>query len=291
MDETALPRINFNLFRVSYYWHAGITGREGEILTSIIESGVKPKSALVPMAGNANTQNPSAAYAANDGAGALEYLRHATDYNWSPGGLPFLVALKINDITTDYSFDTDISVDFDTAPAQNRICWFCFIMTFKTLNEFLEYDVISSSGKTLQQAIVADKDIHWKRGNQLSEDKNLQKQLWELLQRGAYMFLEGQRLKRMMAHVEPDRWARFIKALNNIKGSGYVRNLLKVGGWDPSFIKRIYILSPGGDKDWKRWARVMQPTKEAITQWVRWHEILSLEGKPFPADGALVRIK
>jgi len=60
------------------------------------------------------------------------------------------------------------------------------------------------------------------------------------------------------------------------------QNMYKTNGYDPSFIKQIFVITPGGDADWRRWADIMKPVD--IKEWDNWTNL------GYPGNGKLISI-
>ncbi|MEI6731658.1 MAG: hypothetical protein WCK90_03175 [archaeon] len=265
------------------YWHAGITGRDDKVVSSIIQRGVLP-AGMIGEHRNANTPSNDNAYVAQDARGALGYLKHASGYNYKFGGLPYVVAIQEGKLGKAHSYDTDVAVDdlSDEYQKKNNLAWFSFIRSYKSVKDFVNDSVadVSLSGQNIK------KELRKENLDTISYNR-----VRDILNKGNYTFYQGQRLAKLKSNVNELVWENFLKIFNNIRGPGFHRNLAKQGGFSPEQIRGVYVITPGGDKDWQKWAKLMRP--EDITKWQEWDK-LTYEDETgthhYPGKGKLVRV-
>ena len=145
-------------------------------------------------------------------------------------------------------------------------------------------DFYAHSAQMLQQKLG-----HLK-GKSMNEARE---EVWKILNDQSFEagFLEGRRLEKFLKTADPERWHRFLTILNRAapNKTSFGKNLLRKGGWSPQETKRIYVMSPNGDPDWKKWAKLMPPA--TAHRWEEWDKLADINGKPLPGKGKLVRIK
>jgi len=278
-----MPTINTEkLPSAEYYWHATLTGVEGEIATRILSEGLKPKSDKNDEVGNYNTPTNNMAYVSDSGIGAVNYLKNANGYNYEVGGLPMFVSVKVDQKNKDFDYDTDIVAGIESGDSiQNKYCWFALFLTYDTVDEFLSEDLPSMTGNRIQDAIYS------LRGKRVEEIKE---QAWKLINSlNETLFMEGQRKDMLLVNIDISRWDKFLTILNKIAPKGDLTgNLCKKNGWRADELKRVYVVTPNGDLDWKKWAKLIP--HGIVSKWEQWSSFTDVNGQPIPGDGKMVRI-
>jgi hypothetical protein len=277
-------------------WHAACTGRKGEIFDSIVKHGVLPKSKLSEDVGNVSTLNDDSAFGSSTAHNTLNYLKNSYGKQ-DIEGLPMVVAIQVKDITSEYTLDDDlVKGRKDLNETESYNLWFTILTAYQTPRRFIELfrensDEVDDVKKLLAKHIHPNQDLSSSSG---------EKQLRGLMETNKSYFSKFS--KSFLSYIEHSsdekRRLRFIKVLVKQKGEGYLRkigltkNLAKYGGWRPEDIKRIYIISPAGKKNWRKWARKMpKEERSTILDWENWSKLKykTLFGsKYFPGDGKLV---
>ncbi|MBP9866809.1 MAG: hypothetical protein KBC41_01885 [Candidatus Pacebacteria bacterium] len=281
------PQINLERMpKAEYYWHGTLTGEGGGIIDSILANGLKPKEKLdIKNIGNDNTPDGAGVFVADSGAGMINYLKNAVGYNSKIGGLPTFVSVKVEKRDTEYSYDTDILAENqneDTYRKDNLLCWFSLALSYNTVDEFLNDKMTQSVGIQLQNSVKG------LSGLTISEAKET---IWKNLNSFENVpFMQGGQLARFLKNVDVKRWDKTLMILNKINGKkGHTGNLVKKNGWEADELKRVYVVTPDGDKDWKKWAKLIPP--EIANKWDEWGTLKDKEGNPIPGNGRMIRIK
>ena len=290
------PEKVFNI-HTEYYWHAGITGKNGEIIDSIIEAGLLPKIKVYQKTKDFNIGSPftpvanNGVYLTNHGISALNFLKSANNYQWSKGGLPFVVCVEINEYTKQNNVDSDILA---ATPQSRAIVWFALIQTYidleGSMNRFLSQkdefiDRWYSSWKIIAEEL--------EKSGRIKEFEHDKKKLLSFLSyvvedKDLYFVDEDLYTKVRSSHTD-EFWGRFIINMHQMKSddkkdirNNLHQNMYKTNGYDPSFIKQIFVITPGGDADWRRWADIMKPVD--IKEWDNWTNL------GYPGNGKLISI-
>ncbi|MEI8339692.1 MAG: hypothetical protein WCF94_03430 [bacterium] len=275
-----------------YHWHISLTGSNGKILKGIIEKGLLPKNKIEDSSyGHRATDDKNAVYTSNKQQTLVNYLKTAASgYNYEIGGLPMFTAVGVTERTKDYYFDTDLTIDMPGATYDidgNKKLWFSYFMAIENVDDFLKLDWPLFHGIILKEKLLPYK------GRKFSEIKD---EVWKMLQDDNYVFMDIIDYKRQeLKDITSDSvWNKFLNILNNLKSeknNQYTSNLSRVGGYEKEEIKRIYVITPNGDPDWQKWAKLMPNNKDVLTNWENWDKMKDVNGSLFPGKGKMVRIK
>jgi hypothetical protein len=75
----------------------------------------------------------------------------------------------------------------------------------------------------------------------------------------------------------------------NPKKTAMTGNLSKKNGFEAEDLKRVYTVTPNGDKDWRKWAKLIPP--EIANKWDEWETLKDKDGNQIPGNGKMIRIK
>lgn len=182
-----------------------------------------------------------------------------------------------------YSYDTDISAGFDEGiEQQNRELWISFVLSFDAIDDFLAEPMPSFTGKEIQKRLA--KFVGRKSQDCRAEITSVLNEMEHVT------FIEGQRLEKYLKNVDSERWGKFLQEYTHKPGRkiGLNRRLAKVGGFAPEKIENVYVISPNGDPDWKKWAALIPPGLSS--KWEGWKGKQALDGTIIPGNGKLVRV-
>lgn len=272
-----------------FFWHATLSGADGVIVDGIVSKGLLPKDAIGDLpTGNDGTMKTHHAYVTDTPSGAAVYLKRAQGFiTEKAAGLPVFVCVKVTEKNTDYSYDDDMArgvIDQEDIETNNR-AWFAYLLTYKTVDEFIQdKNTPAFSMKELQKRLAV------LSGRTMLEAKQ---EIWEMLnaEGSSASFVEGSRLEKLLQKIDPNRWHKFLTYLNRTTRDkfGFEKNLSRKGGWQPEEVKRVFVMSPNGDPDWRKWAKLIPPN--ICTRWDNWDALQDIHGNPLPGKGKLVRIK
>lgn len=294
-EQLEQPASDFVDGEHSHLWHATLSGVSGEIVDSIQSRGLLPRSSSGnTTGGNENTPDVDAVYAAESPKSALAYLKHAINYRYDQGGVPVLVAVDVREKGKDYGYDTDIAAAYEeedgddsgdlseNAPGVvlNRKAWLALITSYVTVDDFIDEKIPSATAKDIQKRLAT------LRGMRTADALE---QIEGVLREMKPEFLEGQRAERYRDLVDDKRWDAFLTGLIKLAPAGStLDNLRRRGGWKQEELRRTYVITPGGDADWRKWAALIPP--EFVNRWEEWDVLNDVNGNPIGAKGKLVRV-
>lgn len=161
--------------------------------------------------------------------------------------------------------------------------WLSLILSHETIDDFLKVKMTHSYATALQKELAS------LTGQKTSDSRDV---IWEKMKIVPYLgIMSHSQLARFLKNIDAEKWDKTLMIFNKIHPNrkSLTKNLAKEGGFEANELKRIYAITPNGDKDWKKWAKLIP--KESMNKWDEWDTLKDKNGNQIPGNGKMVRIK